>query len=325
MNVQIRQFEDVQFVGLEEHRQSNVQTEIVQLDNGIKLTILKGEVDENCRLPTLQRCDELTMVFVASGSVRIAAKTSRGHTVLDAGDAGLFSSGPTVLHATNELSVVFIELPRAYVTAIFGVLCPDGLKSFIDNDPTDWIYREIPFCASIQSVLHQMSAAPVSASLHSLFLTSKTYELVALGLERLSMENSDCRLTPADIERLKRARDILSESLSDPPSLIALAHEVGINDFKLKKGFKILFDTTPFGYLKERRMLAAHTALMKGEESVTTVANQVGYTNLGHFAAAFRKQFGTTPKAIKKISRINIGGIAKRGLAQTSTEAAAIP
>lgn len=316
MKQQIRQFDDIDVAGLENEADDGLHAEIMQFDHGIKLTVVKGEIAEDRKFPLPLRRHALTMVFVAAGSVSLAAKAPHGRVVLGAGDAGLLSAGfafgPTILSAAEDVSAVFVELPRAYMAKVFGELCPEGLKDFVANDPSERVYREITSCASIQSVLHQMSAAPVGASLRSLFLTSKTYELVALGLERLSIENCDCRLTPADVERLKRARDILSDNLSDPPSLIALAHEVGINDFKLKKGFKVLFDNTPFGYLKERRMIAARSALMKGEESVTTVANQVGYTNLGHFAAAFRKQFGTTPKAMKKVSRIQIGSTATR-------------
>lgn len=317
MKQQIRQFDDINVTGLESNAGDGVHVEIMQLDPGIKLTIIKGEVAEDRRFPLPLSRHALTMVFVADGSVSLPAKAPNGRVILGADDAGLLSTGfafgPTILSASEDLSAVFVELPRAYMVKVFGELCPDGLKSFIENDPSERVYREITSCASIQSVLHQMSSAPVGESLRSLFLTSKIYELVALGLERLSIENCDCRLTPADVKRLKRARDILSENLSDPPSLIALAHEVGINDFKLKKGFKMLFDNTPFGYLKERRMIAARSALMKGEYSVTTVANQVGYTNLGHFAAAFRKQFGTTPKAMKKVSRVNISGLPQGG------------
>lgn len=58
-------------------------------------------------------------------------------------------------------------------------------------------------------------------------------------------------------------------------------------------------------------MIVARSALLTGEQSVTTVANQVGYTNLGHFAAAFRKQFGTTPKAMKKTSHTRIERISR--------------
>lgn len=316
MKQQIRQFDDIRVAGLESEAEDGISAEIMELDHGIKLTMVSGEVAEDRKFMLPLRRHALTMVFVASGGVSLAAKAPGGRVRLGAGDAGLLSAGfalgSTILAATEELSAVFVELPRAYMARVFGELCPKGLKSFVENDPSERVYREITSCASIQSVLHQISAAPVGASLRSLFLISKTYELVALGLERLSMEHCDCRLTPADVERLKRARDILSDNLSDPPSLIALAHEVGINDFKLKKGFKILFDNTPFGYLKERRMIAARSALMKGEQSVTVVANQVGYTNLGHFAAAFRKQFGTTPKAMKKVSRINISGVSGR-------------
>jgi AraC-like DNA-binding protein len=287
-----------------------IPTETLHLDHGISLTMVNAATLKDCNLPLALPQRGAAMAFVAAGTLTLSGPTEKDGFTLSSGEAALVSNGFSLELATvgcNEaLSVVLVGLPHAYMSRVFSVACPEALQAFLVGDGARGLIREILPSASIQAVLHQMAMAQVSEPLRSVFLTSKTYELIALGLERLCMAHCDCALSPGDIERLKRARDILGENLSHPPSLVALAHEVGINDFKLKKGFKVLFDTTPFGYLKERRMIFARSALLTGEQSVTTVANQVGYTNLGHFAAAFRKQFGTTPKAMKKTSHTQI-------------------
>ena len=43
-------------------------------------------------------------------------------------------------------------------------------------------------------------------------------------------------------------------------------------------------------------MLHAKNLLKKGIYSIQEVGNMVGYTNLGHFAGAFKKEFGLLPK-----------------------------
>ena len=95
------------------------------------------------------------------------------------------------------------------------------------------------------------------------------------------------------------ARDILIRNLDDPPSLLSLAKQTGINSFKLKQGFRQVFNTTVFGYLYAYRMEEARRLLGLGELSVTQVAQTVGYSHPGKFAAAFKKKFGITPKALK--------------------------
>jgi AraC-like DNA-binding protein len=43
-------------------------------------------------------------------------------------------------------------------------------------------------------------------------------------------------------------------------------------------------------------MEIADHLLAEGEHSITEIARAVGYRSLGRFSAAFRRQFGVTPK-----------------------------
>jgi AraC-like DNA-binding protein len=132
-------------------------------------------------------------------------------------------------------------------------------------------------------------------------VASKVYELINHCFEQLTNNVQQvCTLSANDIVCLKRARKILSENIAEPPSIMQLARTVGINDCKLKRGFKQIFNITPFGYVQELRMMQAKQSLLNGLSSVTSVANQVGYTNVGHFSAAFRKYHGSTPGNFKK-------------------------
>jgi len=94
---------------------------------------------------------------------------------------------------------------------------------------------------------------------------------------------------------LHQAREILLYQLENPPSLLELAAMVGVSVRTLKRGFPELFGKTVFGYLTDRRMEWAEKLLQQGNLSVTEVANLVGYSNPGHFAAAFKRRFCVTP------------------------------
>lgn len=76
---------------------------------------------------------------------------------------------------------------------------------------------------------------------------------------------------------------------------MTLARQVGLNDFKLKLGFRQVFGTTVFGYLHEHRMEQAQLLLQERRMNVEEVARTVGYANRSSFAA-FRKKFGINPK-----------------------------
>ena len=75
------------------------------------------------------------------------------------------------------------------------------------------------------------------------------------------------------------------------------------NEEKLKKGFEQMFQTTPFQYLRDRRLEQAQQLLMDTEQSIEEVARIIGYANRSKFAAAFRKKFGVNPKSFQLHSR----------------------
>lgn len=102
-----------------------------------------------------------------------------------------------------------------------------------------------------------------------------------------------------DVEKLHLAKTLLEQNITNPYSLTELAKRAGLNDFKLKKGFKELFGNTVFGYLHEQRMLVAKRMLLDNK-SVTEVSEYCGYTYVQSFITAFKKKYGTTPDKFKK-------------------------
>ncbi|MCZ7140539.1 AraC family transcriptional regulator, partial [Salmonella enterica subsp. enterica] len=64
---------------------------------------------------------------------------------------------------------------------------------------------------------------------------------------------------------IREARTYLNQHIDQTPTLSELAKIAGINEFKLKNGFKELFDTTVFGYLSDIRLLEAKEQLRSGK------------------------------------------------------------
>ena len=98
-----------------------------------------------------------------------------------------------------------------------------------------------------------------------------------------------------DIKKILLARDILVRNLVDPPSLVDLATEAGINEYKLKKGFKEVFGSTVYEYLRAQRMQHARELLIMGNMKVIEISYLSGYSNPSNFALHFKKTFGVNP------------------------------
>ncbi|MES1025387.1 AraC family transcriptional regulator [Gloeocapsa sp. BRSZ] len=155
---------------------------------------------------------------------------------------------------------------------------------------------------TMQVALHQILNCPYQGLTKAIYLESKVLELVALRLEQATIEHckSDCkRLKPDDIERIHQAKDILLHNADNPPSLVDLARQVGLNDYKLKLGFRYCFGTTAFGYLHSYRMEQARSLLKHNQLSVKEIGQKVGYANSRRFAIAFKQRFGISPQAYR--------------------------
>ncbi|GGG88660.1 hypothetical protein GCM10010918_54090 [Paenibacillus radicis (ex Gao et al. 2016)] len=97
------------------------------------------------------------------------------------------------------------------------------------------------------------------------------------------------------------------ERMTDPPTLIELSRMIGLNDCKLKTGFKALYGTTVFGYLREKRLEKAFQLLQQGTLNVTETSHAVGYSNSSYFSEAFRDKYGVNPGKIIHHSSILLG------------------
>ncbi|WP_071189213.1 helix-turn-helix domain-containing protein [Trichormus sp. NMC-1] len=178
---------------------------------------------------------------------------------------------------------------------------PKQLQPFLESDSPPRFHTPVgKITLSMQTALQQILNAPYQGMIQKMYLEGKVLELLALQLAQIIEVEGDkqplINLKAADIERIYQAKDILTKNYDHPPSLIELAKKVGINDNKLKYGFREIFGTTVFGYLRDYRLEIARKLLQEQKQNVRTVVNTVGYANQSHFAAAFKRKFGMTPQ-----------------------------
>lgn len=175
---------------------------------------------------------------------------------------------------------------------------PTPLRRILDGSQQTLFFDFRRITPAVRVVLSQLLACPYRGATQRLYLESKALELIALFLDqaRDEAQSATAPLRATDVERIHAARDILLANIEEPPGLLALARQVGLNDCKLKRGFRQVFGTTAFGYLHAQRMERARQLLGENELNVAEVACAVGYTNPSHFSAAFRKKFGVSPR-----------------------------
>lgn len=80
-----------------------------------------------------------------------------------------------------------------------------------------------------------------------------------------------------------------------PPTIEQLSLQYDISATHLKKRFKEVYGLPIYEYYQKSRMCFAKRLIETRQLSMKEVGMQVGYVNLSHFAAAFKKEFGVLP------------------------------
>ncbi|MDP4151335.1 MAG: AraC family transcriptional regulator [Bacteroidota bacterium] len=158
----------------------------------------------------------------------------------------------------------------------------------------------------IKAILHAIIHCSYTGELRKMYIHCKLTELLVIVLERIAMqpvETELIHLKQYDVEKLRESRTYLMEHMEDPPTLKQLAHKVGINDFKLKKGYKQLFGTTIFGDFQRVRMAKAREFLFEGGKSIVEIALLCGYRDASNFSRAFKDYFGVPPGRMQRHAR----------------------
>lgn len=174
-------------------------------------------------------------------------------------------------------------------------------EKYMQNKQSLQIVSFAPTSLASQFILKELLNTDFSSELGFIYASSKALELLHVELNRLNKEKLDIILDNYDTDAIYHAKEILLKNMKNPPSIIELSKLVHINEFKLKKGFKQIFGTTPFNLLYEKRMIQAKELLISGEYSVNEVASKVGYKFANNFSNAFMRKFGANPKEFKRV------------------------
>ena len=82
-----------------------------------------------------------------------------------------------------------------------------------------------------------------------LYFKGKVYELLSLFFNK--NEDTDVEQCPflvdeENVRKIRKAKEIILNQMTEPPTLKGLAVEIGLNVKKLKEGFKQIYGDTVF-------------------------------------------------------------------------------
>lgn len=179
-----------------------------------------------------------------------------------------------------------------------GVSPESYIGRLLRSNRTFYLFETIT--PAMRQVLDNIkSVAESNALFGGLRLHGKAIELLTMffdKLEKRSAVKMPSNLYLDDVEAVFHVRRRILESLDRVPSTAVLAREANMSCSKLQKCFKQVIGKAIAEYALSEKMEWAKQLLASRHYSVSEVGYKVGYTNLSHFAEAFRKYHKINPK-----------------------------
>ncbi len=172
--------------------------------------------------------------------------------------------------------------------------------SFLSDENVDKkYYQDGQISPSMAIILNQLMHFNLNASIQKLYFKGKVYELLSHYFNRNvdgNVEQCPFLVDASNVAKIKKAKDIIINHMTEPPSLQELSEMSGLSLRKLKEGFKQIYGTSVYQFLFDYKMEVARRLLESGDSNVNEVGLRVGYSTASHFISAFKKKYGTTPK-----------------------------
>lgn len=245
--------------------------------------------------------NSMNICIALDGNIALNLRDSKFSTSLAAFKHHFIYSPETVYSLVVDKSahVVHIEIDKEYYAGLLPENEPwvEAMKARLDDRQQVWSGTGHVSLA-MSRALYDLMNNPLQGRLRELFTEAKILELMALQLATLKGVETPCPIQK-DRDVFHDLRCYLNAHFNDDLSLRSLSRAFGLNEFKLKKGFKTFFNTTIFDYIHEQKMLHAWKLLLDDRLLVNEVSGKVGYKNPNHFSTAFKRRFGIVPTALK--------------------------
>jgi AraC-like DNA-binding protein len=105
------------------------------------------------------------------------------------------------------------------------------------------------------------------------------------------------------IEKLKSVIKYVELNYSSPMSISKMAELAGFSESHFMKYFKQTMGVSFTSYLNTYRLTMAARLLLQSDDTVLSIATEVGFDNLSYFNRVFKKQYHTTPSEFRKGKR----------------------
>lgn len=209
-------------------------------------------------------------------------------------------------YRTNRRRTLEITFTEKYLEKLFypNLSTTIPLLAAAITNQTSYVMWETSKSISpkLNILIEDILQCSYSGAIKKAFLESKVVEILSYLFTIINEEENTktpVELSACDYVKILEVENILKTQFKDKHTLASIAAQVGLNNFKIKRYFKLVFNTTVFNYLTQVRMEYAKQLILEKELPICVVSEELGYKNPHHFTVAFKKTFGYLPSKLK--------------------------
>lgn len=258
---------------------------------GIHISVIEFETQRPTLFSYCSASENIGLVYLIAGTLNYydEGDVNRIHSIVTRQQQ--ITKGQlhnTIINIDGRVKYLHIQLTQSYYRRIADTDFDSSLTStstFVEPE--------------MELLLQAIINSRYTGRANRLFIESKIFELIVFFINQKNGATTSM-IKKEDVEKILMAKLLVESNIQKPNSLVELSRKVGINDYKLKKGFKEITGYTVFGYLYKIRMEQAHHYLATDKKTVNEVSYLVGYKNPQHFITAFKKLYKILPGSLNK-------------------------
>jgi AraC-like DNA-binding protein len=229
-----------------------------------------------------------------------------GKILIREGQFNIFYLPEFDLISYHEASKEYITLAIHYDQSIFENWAPyfPQLAEFLEKvnrkeaaallPQSAWLTKEIH--ETVYKILHPHLQDAAQQVYFDLLVRTLLFHLLNQSVQ----VGAPSKYSHYEVESIQAAGEMIRKNLKYHFVIREIAQKVGMNEFKLKNGFRELFGNGVYEYLRLERMQAARNLLTERGRSIKEIAALTGYHSVNSFIKAFKKKYGETPGEFRK-------------------------
>lgn len=204
--------------------------------------------------------------------------------------------------APGTLTQAHFETPsmhRLFHSLYAPPLVQKLMPSFF-NEQQQHIEKQVFYIeAEVKEAVNKIIGAPYNEPARDFFVENRIRDIFFTTLQKGGRKFYK-GFSQNDLTAIYQADHLIINNLNKHFTITEIAEKVGLNEFKLKTGFKKIIGLALFERLHKARMEKARELLLQTDIPIKVIYEMVGYDHLTSFITSFRKHYGITPGELRR-------------------------